>query len=354
MIIEELSYSEKENLKRRNLNLSQEAWRIIDLDMQLFMQNEKKQLSTFLNIVFSNFYQKSKASINIMINKYKKKIKDVIGDDDIILNKLVDNYEQELSKELLNNRANVNSKIIDIKNKVKEAKFKLNNENFDIITNSLDVSHKFYNNKDRLYINAVFEEYTKLKGYEREKIYFKKYLDIHLLSKEKYKVQITLVSGFKFNFTALDYYTDDTQSYLYLAGIRDASNGENKPFCFRVSNIVKMVILTNETTNKRVLDGLDKKIKQNGIMYFTQELSEFKIKLTKEGIELYNKTFNMRPNVYNIEDDIYTFYSTEFQIKTYFFKFGDKALVLSPSSLNEDFLKEYENAVKVYKKESKR
>ncbi len=344
-------FEDIENLKRKNLNLSSEAWKIIDLDMNNFIHTDKKQLSTFFNNVFTNFYQLANSSIDIKVLNYKKEMINLLGDNEIIINKLVNNYTNELINKLNENKVKVNSKRLDKNGLYKETKFKLNNNNFEILS-KMEL-HDFYKSKDRLYLNSLFEEYTKLNGFEREKIYFKNFIDIFLIATNinKCKLSITLnktntsKKAYSFIFNPLGIYTEDTKSYGYLAGTKD-----NEPFVFRINRIDKMSIIYSDKIENDKLVGLNDLIKEMGIMYISGELNEYKVKLSDKGIHLFNRTLNMRPNFTSINNNIYTFKCTEFQFFNYFFKFGKEAVVISPISTKEKFINDYKDAIKEYEK----
>ncbi len=342
-----------ENLKRKNINLSNDAWKIIELDMNTFM-DEKKQLSTFFNNVFTNFYQIAQASISIRTIEYQKKINNLIGTNKEIISKLTDDFVGTLITNIENNKIKSSHKKMDKNGKFKETKIKLNNLNYEILTTSLDVQHYYYKGKDRLYLNAIFEEYTKLNGFEREKIYFKKYVDLinvaTSISKCKLKVQLTANNnkqGFSFILNPCGIYTEDTKSYAYIAGTKDS-----KEFVFRLNRIGKMSLEYSDKIEYDDLIGLDLKIKEKGIMYLSGKLNEYKVQLSEKGILLYNRTLNMRPQVQSIENNTYTFSCTEFQFENYFFKFGKECLVITPISMKEKFIESYKQALLQYEKES--
>lgn len=344
-------FEDIENLKRKNLNLSSDAWKIIDLDMNNFIHTEKKQLSTFFNNIFTNYYQLATSSINIKVNNYRKSMISLLGDDKVIINKLVDNYTKELIEIINYNKVKVNSKRLNKDGKYVETKFKLNNSNFEILNNIQ--LHEYYKNKDRLYLNSIFEEYTKLNGFQREKIYFKNFIDLFEKATKinNCKLRITLnktsssKKAFSFIFNPLGIYTEDTKSYGYLAGTKD-----NEPFVIRINRIANMSLEYNDKIDSSVLLGLNDLIKEMGIMYIASDLKEFRVKLTDKGVYIFNRTLNMRPDVTLVEGNIYTFKCSEFQFENYFFKFGKEAIVLSPNFIKEKFINSYKEALNEYEK----
>ena len=74
-----------------------------------------------------------------------------------------------------------------------------------------------------------------------------------------------------------------------------------------------------------------------------------KVQLTDKGKQLFNKIYLYRPTPVNIEGDIYTFDCSANQLKYYFQRFGDKALILSPKKLGIEMRNYYHFALKKYR-----
>lgn len=343
-----LDFEDINNLKRINLNLSSDAEDIINKDIIDFMHDDTKYLSTFLNIVFTNFYEEANASLvtksEIYENKLRKTLNIKRNEENNTIAILKNAFLNDLAIEISNSKSKKKTQTYK-----KETKFKLNNENYNIITKSNDLLHPIYKQKERIYLNALFEEYTKLTSAQRESIYFKQYIDILNISTKVHKCMISIYTKNKKTIIINPYaiYTDSTNTSTYLVGTTDKYNNV---IVFRLKNILSISFVKNSEINKTNFDTIDQLIKERGIANVNGQMNEYKIKLTQEGIKNFNITLNMRPKVICIENDIYTFNSTDFQMTNYFFKFGSDALVISPESLKIQFETDYEKALGNYKK----
>ncbi len=335
----------EESLKRININLSDEALEIINKDILEFMNDDKKFPSTFLNNIFENFYEDSNASLVTKSIIYEKKLKKILKKSieiDEIISTLKNVYIDELIDEIKLNKEKSKTKYR------KEIKFKLNNNNYDILTKSKDVKHSFYKGKNRLYLNALFEEYATLTSSDREMIYFKQFIDkINVACiVRKCMINITTKNNKTISINPYKIYTDSINTSAYLVG---TTSWNNNMFIIRLKNIVNITLEKNSEINKENFEDIDNLIKERGIANASGSIIETKIKLTTEGIKMYNITLNMRPKAKLIDNDIYTFSTSEFQIIKYFFPFGKEATIISPIELKEKFKNSYREAIEAYK-----
>lgn len=340
MIID--NFDELNNIKRINLNLSDEAIDIIQSDIIEFMHDDNKFLSSFLNVVLENFYYDANSSIHIKKKQYEKELSKIMSDDKIITI-LSNDFENKLISNLTTLKQE--SKYSTYK---KETKFKLNKNNFQLISESYDVKHPYYKNKERLYLNALFEEYAKLTPALREQTFFKQYstvLNIATLV-EKCMVVITTINNKKILINPYQIITDSTNTSSYLVGTKSK---DNKVIAFRLKNIINITLDKTSDIDKTNFNTIDQLIKERSIALINGELKSYKVKLTSDGINTYNKTLNMRPKVKFIENDIYTFDSTDFQMINYFIKFGENVEILEPIELRDYFIIHYKKALSIYK-----
>ena len=98
------------------------------------------------------------------------------------------------------------------------------------------------------------------------------------------------------------------------------------------------------------LSSCNKQIKY-GVQYNVskKEILPVKIKLTPQGIKLYEKIYLYRPEYDSHEGDIYTFLGPYEQILHYFKRFGDDAIILEPENLRIAMRNFYYFANKAYK-----
>lgn len=337
----------EESLKRINLNISDDALDVVYKDTYEFMNDDKKYLSSFLNIIFKNFYEEANASLDIRLCTYENKLNKVLNVNKksseelkAVIQSLKNVYLEELIEKIKSNKEKVKTK------NRKEIKFKLNNSNYDIITNGNDIVQPFYNNKNRIYLNALFEEYSKLDAASRELIYFKDHSDKVSIAIKLKNCMISIKTKNNKSICINPYtiYKDKTNTSCYLVG----TTQWNKLFIIRLKNIISIKLESIKSIDKENFDLIDSKIKEHGIANANGVLIETKIKLSDEGIKKYNLTLNMRPKVQSIDNDIYTFNTSEFQIINYFFRFGKDATIISPLELKEKFKLDYKEALAVY------
>ena len=70
--------------RKQYLNLSMEAWEIINYDQCRFASTDSKgpklPLSTFLNQIFQNFYETADASIALQAENHAQKLREILSD----------------------------------------------------------------------------------------------------------------------------------------------------------------------------------------------------------------------------------------------------------------------------------
>lgn len=237
------------------------------------------------------------------------------------------------------------------------------------------------------FFREIFEWYCSKKQCEREKIlYYKEIETIEKqllkknLRKNTFKIKVkTLGAGEReIELVPLGIVTSKNENYSYLLGYSEEidlktlkNTGKFNIYPTRISNIKEIKlgktfkIVKDEETKEEslylvkesVVKEVEKRIEEKIVTY--GEEKEIKVELTEKGQELldiiiHNRPFKMdiKPEV--IKNDlekkyIYTFKSTFFSAKTYFFSFGKECKVLSPKELKDEFRKSYEEALKNYK-----
>lgn len=363
---------------KQHINLSENAWLIIDEDIKIFFETkEKESFSGFLNRVFKNFYQKANATINLRCIEKKEELaklysssefsnitKDTIA---LFINKYLKLYENELTTNALSYQNGHGEK------------FRINKENLEILRESLEASH--YNGTIGLYLKAIFEEYATKPSYIREQIFFNEIINkIQLATLKEKKLKISLVDSVSNNYNSkyskkflVSPYCiiqDKTNSFNYLIGYAEqiketveldengkqhktSSYGQKQPSCFRISRINKIDIQVSMGAHisKEKADELKDMLIKRTPMYMTSEPLTIKVKFTDKGLEFFKRQLYMRPQFYTVDEKdkhIYIFNCTEVQAINYFFKFGKDAVIIEPTSLKEKFKVRYERALKQY------
>lgn len=73
-----------------------------------------------------------------------------------------------------------------------------------------------------------------------------------------------------------------------------------------------------------------------------------KVKLTSNGVKLYNAIVLNKPKLIEIDEDVYTFECSQEKAKRYFSYFLDDVEIIAPDSLREWFIEKYISAIKKY------
>ena len=290
----------KEN--RQYVCLSQSANSILENDMLAFQITNR---STIINIIIDNFHEEAESTLTLSCQRYRTKLSETFSDsnlDDTILNQMINLLVDKFRKKT----KETNTSIEKGASKYTSFKFRINTKNTNFFTKDSEEN----NNYEILgeYIRALLEEYAR-----------KRYLD-------------------------------------YLIGYQEsASSNMLISFSSRVSNLDNIRNLRSHAfISSEAVKELEKELHEKGGQFMSSSLSEIKIRLSKTGVQNYNRILHLRPAYTNIEktddteDAIYTFNCTPKQIEFYFFKFGSDAEILSPPDLRNHFIEMYQEAVNKY------
>ena len=366
---------------KQHINLSENAWLVIDEDIKNFYENkEKESKSGFLNRIFRNFYQRAEASIPLRRIEKKEELAKLYASEEfsslsketiaLFIDKYVQVYEAEL-REKVNSYPNGRGE-----------KFRVNKENLDILRDVLrDMEADTYQGSIGKYLKPIYEEYVTKPAYLREQIFFNDVIDkIHSAISRQMKLKIALneqISAIgdkkytgKYYLSPYRIVTDKTNTFNYVIGysekiiekIQTDEHGntrrtsyalEKQPACFRISRIAKIDIQVSmgAKISQEHAAELEKMLVKRGVMFMTSAPSNIKIKFTPKGLESFKRQLYMRPQFYTVDPRdkyLYTFQCTELQAINYFFKFGWDAFIVEPKSLSEQFRLRYERALKTY------
>ena len=129
---------------------------------------------------------------------------------------------------------------------------------------------------------------------------------------------------------------------------------EERIASFRISRIADMRILSSSAARSGSLSRLEKKeieekIARDHVQFLVGEREECVVHLTEKGRRMYNQIQYMKPLVSFVDEDgNYHFECSAFQCYNYFYRFGENARIIAPSSLRESLLNEYKNAYEAY------
>lgn len=346
------------------VNLSIFALGIIKEDMDNFyFDNRKAKFAGILNTIFSNYHRDAQAAVSQrLVNRYDE-LKELFSGEDftdidedtttLYIDKLLLKYEEVLIEDA-NSYA-----------KGKGIKFRVNNENLDILKTSTE--SLYYDNKIGNYFKAILEEYASLPLYKREEIIFKEHFDtINSSIMNKKKIKITIMR--KINNKNKEFYNrrfyifphkiiqDKSSSYNYLVGYSEEINpdGTTKPktpVSLRISRLDRSSMMNsmNSFISKDDVDALERELETKGVQYLAGYIQNVIIKFNKKGFESYERWLYMRPKFSKkLDTNTYLFEITSVQAINYFLKFGRDLEVLEPQSLRESFITRYKTALEVY------
>ena len=137
---------------------------------------------------------------------------------------------------------------------------------------------------------------------------------------------------------------------------REDKGNENFLFCYveklnsyqnyklKEMEIVAILPEKMKKRDKKFIDSMKKKYDP-----FLGKVTTIKVKLTTLGESLLKTFTEYRPKLIKNEKDIYYFETSEEQAKMYFRGFSKEAEILEPLSLREEIIKEYQEALNIYK-----
>jgi hypothetical protein len=181
----------EEKDKKQHLNLSEPAWLIVDQDIKNFYLNEKEETkSGFFNRILKNFYETSKASINIRCENKREELKKVFSA------KTFASFDGEMKETFIEKYLEVYKK--ELKDKALSypkghgEKFRINVENVQLLKDEIN-EEEYYDDTIGLYLKALYEEYCEKQNYEREQIFFKDIMDeISMAINESKKLKLAI------------------------------------------------------------------------------------------------------------------------------------------------------------------
>lgn len=137
---------------------------------------------------------------------------------------------------------------------------------------------------------------------------------------------------------------------------REDKGNENFLFCYveklnsyqnyklKEMEIVAILPEKMKKRDKKFIESMKKKYDP-----FLGKAATIKVKLTTLGESLLKTFTEYRPKLIKNEKDIYYFETSEEQAKMYFRGFSKEAEILEPFSLREEIIKEYQEALSIYK-----
>lgn len=340
---------------RQHLSLSDAAWAVLQDDRQDF--GGGRSWAGILNYVFAEYRDKADASISVAVERrraqYEEKLVGVAAPAvrKAVLEALLADYTEELIKKAAQNGATPPDKEV--------FKFRLDRDNYAFRERWLDSPDaQYYGGRFSRYLRAVLEEYAAKTVYQREAIYFDPQMRlIQAGAANGELLRIRLKKGTWFEVRPYGVLGDRQETYHYLVGLSrpDGTREPEKPYNFRLSNIVKLEVSFRRSgrLTKEERDKIEDRIRAVGVQFLVQQQETICIRLTEDGRQNYGRQLHLRPAAREraeVDDGLYrweyTFFCTEFQAKAYFLKFCGDAKVVAPQSLRDTFAQEYRSGLR--------
>lgn len=351
------------------LSIKEESLNIINNDIELFRSNPnpKKQfkfsINTFLNRIFLN-----------MCNKESVKK---------IAKELSENKDTESSigtKRKKSSKGNTGSK----KTSKKGFTIKINNTIINRIesTGIYCKDKEFYAPDVAKYYKFYIEQYTSLPLTEREKIFYKDFINRFEEVKQLQKIiSIKKVTGFQNSNTknisneiAIYPYkieTSNDNACNYITGFALNGRTYSNIICIPLHRILlyeKTIFFDEKETiepDKEIIFKTNSYIKNyseltsyiqnrldtDGVLYISGSQQTVRVKLSDKGLEWLYLRPQYKPHNISIDKEnpnIISFQASQLQTFMYFFKFGAEAEILEPTNYRDDFRKRYQAALSVY------
>lgn len=340
---------------RQHLSLSATARAVLEDDRQDF--GGRRSWAGILNYVFAEYRDKADASISVAVERrraqYEEKLVGVAAPAvrKAVLEALLADYTEELIKKAAKNGATPPDK--------ESFKFRLDRDNYAFREQWLDSPDaQYYGGRFSRYLRAVLEEYAAKTVYQREAIYFDPQMRlIQAGAANGELLRIRLKKGTWFEVRPYGVLGDRQETYHYLVGLSrpDGTREPEKPYNFRLSNIVKLEVSFRRSgrLTKEERDAIEDRIRAVGVQFLVQQQETICIRLTEDGRQNYGRQLHLRPAAREraeVDDGLYrweyTFYCTEFQAKAYFLKFCGDAKVVAPQSLRDTLAQEYRSGLR--------
>lgn len=347
------------------LNLSDRAYAVLLDDMDAFRverpsEHKKAEIpSTVINRIFRCFRERAKSSVALALNNKKLELETLLAaiqPDDTrktAIQLLLADYQEQLTKDI--NRRNEKGKALS---------FRLDKNSLEYLSEEGQKESEFYDDNVGRYVKIVVEEYSEQPYVERERIWYKDFLDEVQLAVAKKKIlKLVLHSARNYEGVSknnivylkpLGYRQDSEFLYNYVVGMTASSTeGPWAPGAIRLTSVKDFKCLEQASfISKTETKNLEEAIQKNGVQYLSDNHTTQKIvvEFTSRGERLYRQLRHLRP-MYAAKQTtlVYEFDCTLFQAETYFFKFGPDVKILEPEILAEKFYRRYCAAAATYK-----
>lgn len=367
------NYSNDYQAARQHLSLSAAAREVLEDDRRDF--GGGRSWAGILNYVFAAYRDKADASISVAVERrraqYEEKLVGVATPAvrEAVLERLLADYTGELIENAAKNgAAPPNEELIEnaakngaTSSKKPGFKFRLDRDNYAFREQWLDSPDaQYYGGRFSRYLRAVLEEYAAKTVYQREEVYF--YRWITLIKGAMAGGGLLCVEGKKgdvYDVRPYGVLSGRRATYHYLVGMacQDGKRDAEKIACFRLSKLVTLKLSQKRSgrLTKEECKEIEDRIHAVGVEFLLQQQETICIRLTEQGRQDYGSQLHLRPATVKrpaVDDGPYrweyTFNCTAFQAKAYFLKFCGDAKVVAPQSLRKEFADKYRRALNAY------
>jgi len=323
---------------KQHLNLSSLAWAVIDSDMHQFYGQRPLSLSGFLNTVFTNFYQESKATISFLMVPAREQL-NFIFDFPEIKDWMNHPVKEKIYEAVIKLRADDYLHAANNFPKGEGRKFRVNQANQRILEDLED--DRYYNNHVGTYLKAIYEDYARKPYHEREAIIYRQTMEAIREAIDK-KLRLKLTAKGRSTYLVCPYCLtlDQYSAFNYLVGLmvditeKNDASYDLSPRSIRLSHIEDVKIIHSQSgripETKRVL--FEKLLSQHGPAFALDNKREIIVHLDNDGLALYNANSSHSPKlVRKLDSHHYIFFGSGKEIQDFFLAYGGHAIVLGLS-----------------------
>ena len=349
----EKHFAEINDEHKLQLRLSYFAWSVIEDDRQIY---EKKR-NSILNLIFynmCNFFGDDNIFAYKTLKSQKEKLEKYMQKDTFELNK----YLHELLDEL-------NYKVAELVSaKGTRVSVALNKKNYDYLTKECSEAMVYGEFATGVFFRCVLERYALLPHIEREKIInSEKTKTIRSAISQNHILRIVTGKGTRSKeelFYAKPYkmMTDPLTTFSYLVCLSckaDDSQQNWKPASFRISRARNIEETETESClETQDIKEIENKIKERSVSYLLSDITDIKVLLTANGMNMYNSVLQSRPLFTEkpLKDNsgryLLKLNCSAKQARDYFFGFGKEAEIIAPEALRQQFITGYKSASDLY------
>lgn len=196
------------------------------------------------------------------------------------------------------------------------------------------------------YFRSILESYVSMPQDEREKIIFKQEFEtIRKAVREHRRLSCATYRRPDRFFTISPYKIASSKEELFNYLL---CTGEDRVFTLRISRLKTIVILKEPAVITAEQANLLDKMEKYGPQFLIRKDTETAVRLSDEGVRMYDVMYIHRPQAERIEDHTYYFNCSEYQILQYFKRFGKDAQILYPEELKNEMIRFYREGLKSY------